>query len=294
LEATDARPLIDAKNDSDLTLSSEDDDRISLDDNQEQPTKRPKLQPKLPACKLALVCPHSVDLLNLKPLDIHQALNAQPTTSISRKHELVTMLTSYQYAYKTSPQQQQILKQALTVRIKTEYHSKELEYYKQEEMKFKQAFHHLYTTLDSSTSFWYHNTIFVCKFTQTVVDVFGFTKGLLEILEKQGIRFKIVCARDSMLQVEDVHSFYDYLFSWQDIRIDYRVASLPTLISRNMFAGCSVQVCKIDKMKTVKKIDGSVVYAGCIEGLVGEWYLDKLVLVLENEGCNVKIDYIGK
>ena len=275
---------VDKRSDSESTLSS-------LDDNESRhDTEEMKSLIELPALKISIQSLALLDLLNISTKIVYQALN-ELTLHETDKHQLVKILTCYQYSYNTSPQQQHILKQALTVRLKSAYHTKELEYFKTQELQFKQAFSHLYSNLECNP-FWYQNTVFVCKFTFHNVNVYGYTKGLLEILEKQGIRNKIVDER--MLKVEDVHSFYDYLFSWQDLRIDFRVASLPTLISPVMFPGCSIQIAKVQPLKMVKKVDGSTVYVGSIQGCIPDWNLTHLVNMLKDKECQINIDYIGK
>ena len=264
---------------------SDNESKCSLDDTREM-----KSLLDLPAAKISIQSLGLLDLLNTSAKIVYQALN-EPFLHETDKHQLVKLLTCYKYSYNTSPQQQHILKQALTVRLKSAYHTKELEYFKTQELQFKQSFSHLYSNLEFNP-FWYQNTVFVCKFTIHSVNVYAYSKGLLEILEKQGIRNKIVDER--MLKVEDVHSFYDYLFSWQDLRIDFRVASLPILISPTMFPGCSIQIAKIQPLKMVKKVDGSTVYVGSIQGCIPDWNLTHLVNMLKDKECQINIDYIGK
>ena len=200
-------------------------------------------------------------------------------------------MSCYTYSYSTSPQQQATLKQALTLKNTAEYHKKELDFFKSKELEWKHAFKFLYHNLKSN-SFWYLNDLFQCKFINAkTVLAYNCSKGLLETLDQQDIRYK---PTNDYFTIIDVHSFYDFLLSWNDLRIDYRVSKLPTLVSKIVFPNSRLELARIEKALQVKKVDGNVIYKSEIEGLVLDCNVSNLTRFLESRNCQLELKYFGQ
>ena len=256
-------------------------DQLELDAS--RTTKKPKFELyKRVAIKLTITSKLPLDWLKIDPKTLHLSLNGD-------KSELPYLLSSHSYIYQCSPQQQATLKQAMTLKKLSDYHRKELEFFKLVELEWKQTLRYLYNNLKNS-NFWVLNELFQCKFEQGLVTIFNCTKGLLETLDSQDISFKKV----EQVEIRDVHSFYDFLLNWSDSRVDYRVKQLPILLSMTSFPNGRLKICDIFNAVKVKKLDGTVFYKSEIQGLVFDENVRQLVELLQDGACEVVVELYGK